>query len=78
MAFVNGASSWPGLGCPLVASTVQWELVERNTAFFGKRQIIASLSIALASYREKSGEFQIFLSIVKFSVQLPLRAPLRA
>ena len=47
-------------------------------SFSGKRQITASLSVALASYREKSGEFQIFLSVVKFSIQLPLQAPLRA
>lgn len=37
----------------------------------------ASLNIALASYRQKSGEFQIFLSVVKFGVQMPLEASLR-
>lgn len=47
----------------------------KKGSFSGKRQIIASLSIALASYREKYGEFQIFLSVVKFSIQLPLQAP---
>lgn len=47
----------------------------RKCNFSGKRQIIASLSIAVASYGEKSGEFQIFLSVVKFSIQLPLQGP---
>ena len=50
----------------------------KKRSFSGKRTIKASLSIALASYREKSGEFQIFLSVVKFSIQLPLQAPLRS
>lgn len=50
----------------------------KEVSFSGKRQTIASLSIALASYREKAGEFQIFLCVVKFSIQLPLRVPLRA
>lgn len=44
----------------------------KKWSFSGKRQIIASLSIALASYREKSREFQILLPVVKFSIQLPL------
>lgn len=50
----------------------------KKRIFSGKKQVIASLSIALASHRDKSGEFQIFLSVVKFGVQMPLLAPLRA
>lgn len=71
VASVARASSWPGLGCPLV------ELQERNSAFW-KEADNSFPSIALASCREKSGEFQIFLSVVKFSIQLPLRVSLRA
>jgi len=63
-----------------MSSSGQWDTLgargRKKKQLFWK--ITAFLNITLASYRQKSGEFQVFLSVVKFGIQTPLEAPLRA